>query len=94
MATTNDLFAQAIKETKHLHCSEVLLVRDLFKGYEWNRISRRDRLYLETLYLNYIYTFGTHLEPIENLLLDSKNIKSKSFDEFIMTIFQEGGLSV
>lgn len=60
MATTNDLFAQAIKETKHLHCSEVLLVRDLFKGYEWNRISRRDRLYLETLFLKlYLHFWNT-----------------------------------
>ena len=94
MATTNDLLTQAIKETKHLHCSEVFLVRNLFKGYAWNRISRKDRLLLGTLFLNYVHTVGTHLEPTGNLLMDSKNIKSKSFDEFIMTIFQEGGLSV
>ena len=42
MATANDLLARAIEETKHLHTNEIFLVRDLFKGYEWNRISRSD----------------------------------------------------
>lgn len=65
MTTANDLLIQAIEETKYLHSNEVFLVRDLFKGYEWNRISRSDRLLLGTLFLNYVHTSGTHLEPIE-----------------------------
>lgn len=65
MAATNDLLARAIEETKYLHINEVFLVRDLFKGYEWNRISRSDRLLLGTLFLNYVHTSGTNLEPIE-----------------------------
>lgn len=65
MATANDLLAQAIEETKYLHLNEIFLVRDLFKGYEWNRISRSDRLLLGTLFLNYVHTTGTHLEAIE-----------------------------
>lgn len=65
MTTANDLLAQAIEETKHLHINEVFLVRDLFKGYEWNRISRSDRLLLGTLFLNYVHTSETHLKPIE-----------------------------
>ena len=40
MATANDLLTRAIDETKHLNHNEIFLVRDLFKGYEWNRISR------------------------------------------------------
>jgi len=32
-------------------------VKDLFKGYEWNRIAKRDRLMLGSLFLSYI---GTH----------------------------------
>ena len=43
----------------------LFLVRDLFKGYEWNRISRSDRLLLGTLFLNYVHTTGTYIEPIE-----------------------------
>lgn len=65
MATANDLLARAIEETKQLHSNEIFLVRDLFKGYEWNRISRSDRLLLGTLFLNYVHTSGIRLEPIE-----------------------------
>lgn len=65
MITANDLLFQAIEETKHLHTNEIFLVRDLFKGYEWNRISRSDRLLLGTLFLNYVHTSETHLEPLE-----------------------------
>ena len=65
MANVNDLLVRAIEETKYLHTNEIFLVRDLFKGYEWNRISRSDRLLLGTLFLNYVHTSGTHLEPSE-----------------------------
>ena len=65
MANANDLLTQAIEETKYLHTNEIFLVRDLFKGYEWNRISRSDRLLLGTLFLNYVHTSGTQLKPIE-----------------------------
>ena len=51
MATANDLLTRAIDETKHLNHNEIFLVRDLFKGYEWNRISRSDRLLLLCLML-------------------------------------------
>lgn len=65
MVIVNALLDQAIEETKHLYTNEIFLVKDLFKGYEWNRISRSDRLLLGTLFLNYVHTLGTHLEPIE-----------------------------
>lgn len=65
MTRVNDLLAQAIEETRCLHVNEVFLVRDLFKGYEWNRISRSDRLLLGTLFLNYVNTSGIRLQPIE-----------------------------
>nr|WP_321295692.1 DUF1413 domain-containing protein [uncultured Sphaerochaeta sp.] len=31
-----------------------MLVKDLFKGYEWNRIPKRDRTMLGSLFLSYI----------------------------------------
>ena len=43
-------------ELSNILPGEVFLVRDLFKGYEWNRISRNDRLLLGTLFINYIKT--------------------------------------
>lgn len=48
------LLNQAIKELKHLHPGEKFLVKDLFKGYEWNRIDIGDRRTLGTLFLNYV----------------------------------------
>ena len=65
MSSANELLSCAIEETKRLHNDEIFLVRDLFKGYEWNRISRSDRLLLGTLFLNYVNTEGTYLQPIE-----------------------------
>ena len=61
MATVNDLLFIAINETKKLNANEIFLVRDLFKGYEWNRISRSDRLLLGTLFLKVLtYSHSGH----------------------------------
>lgn len=50
MPNVNDLLSKAINETARLNKGETFIVRDLFKGYEWNRISRGDRLLLGTLF--------------------------------------------
>lgn len=52
MFDVNCLLAQAISETHNLNVGETFLVKDLFKGYEWNRIPRKTRLLLGTLFLN------------------------------------------
>lgn len=54
MSDINALLEKAINETKKLNDGEDFLLRDLFKGYEWNRISRSNRLLLGTLFLNKI----------------------------------------
>ncbi len=54
MSDINALLEKAINETAKLNDGEFFLLRDLFKGYEWNRISRRNRLLLGTLFLNKI----------------------------------------
>lgn len=56
MKDINMYLEQAIRETSYLNHGEVFLLRDLFKGYEWNRISRNHRLLLGTLFLNRINT--------------------------------------
>jgi len=38
----NFLLEVAIKETINLKVNEVFLLRELFKGYEWNRIERKN----------------------------------------------------
>ena len=54
MSDVNELLEEAIIETENLNEGEVFLVKDLFKGYVWNRIPRKDRLLLGTLFLNQV----------------------------------------
>ena len=52
MPEANTLLEQALNETTYLMPGEIFLVKVLFRGYEWNRISRSTRLLLGTLFLN------------------------------------------
>lgn len=61
----NFLLEIAIKETINLKANEVFLLRELFKGYEWNRIERKDRLLLETLFLNYVKSENSNIKILE-----------------------------
>ena len=65
MLTVNELLDVAKAELAYLLPGEVFLLRDLFKGYEWNRISRSNRLLLGTLFLNYIKNDDIVVVPIE-----------------------------
>lgn len=50
----NKLLENAIDELQYLESGEVVLVKDLFKGYVWGRIDRNIRLRLGILFLNHI----------------------------------------
>ena len=65
MTDVNMLLAESIKEAQNLYEGEVFLVKDLFKGYVWNRIPRKDRLLLGTLFLNLVNQMGADLKAIE-----------------------------
>lgn len=65
MPDVNELLTIAIKETESINKGEVFLVRDLFKGYEWNRITRSERLLLGTLFLNHINKANCLIRAIE-----------------------------
>lgn len=65
MPTVNELIDKAKVELTYLMQGEVFLVRGLFKGYEWNRISKSDRLLQETLVLNYIKTNLCKILPVK-----------------------------
>lgn len=54
MSTINQLLEIAKNEIINLKPGEIFLVRDLFKDYEWNYISRSERLLLGTLSLNLV----------------------------------------
>lgn len=52
----NELLEIAKKEAENLKTDEIFLVKELFKGYEWNRIDRKTRLLLGILFLNWVRT--------------------------------------
>lgn len=61
----NKLLDEAIKETDSLNDGEVFLVKELFKGYVWNRIPVKDRLLLGTLFLNHVNKTDSSIRAIE-----------------------------
>lgn len=65
MVDVNELLDEAIKETDNLQENEIFLIRDLFKGYVWNRIPLKDRLLLGTIFLNQINRDGGNIQAIE-----------------------------
>lgn len=82
MLNANELLEIAKDETKNLISGEVFLLRDLFKGYEWNRISRSNRLLLGTLFLNYIKSTDIGITPIEKTSSGQQRYKNnKVFKE-------------
>jgi len=77
MSDVNELLNIAIKETENLNQGEIFLVRDLFKGYEWNRISRSQRLLIGTLFLNYVNTSRNSIQAIEKTSSGQQRYKIK-----------------
>lgn len=49
-----NLLNQVKAEIKNLNSGEIFLVKDLFKGYEWARISLNERRNLGSLWLNVV----------------------------------------
>ena len=61
----NDLLETAKEEIKNLDKGDMFVVKDLFKGYEWNKIARADRLRLGVLFLSWVQGDGKKLLKIE-----------------------------
>ena len=61
----NDLLESAKEEIKNLDKGDIFVVKDLFKGYEWNKIARADRLRLGVLFLSWVQGDGKKLVKIE-----------------------------
>ena len=64
MNDINTLLKTALSETKNLKEGETFLVKDLFKGYLWNRIPKGDRLLLGSLFLSYVGSNTSDLKVI------------------------------
>lgn len=56
--TLNELFDLAKKSTNDVASKEVFIVKDLFRGFEWNRIQRGDRTKLGSIYFSYAKNEG------------------------------------
>lgn len=55
-----ELFAYALNEIEKIHIGETFLLRDLFKGYIWNRLTQSQKAELGRLISDYI-----DYEPID-----------------------------
>jgi len=78
MIDINYLLEQAMLETKNIRSGETFLVKDLFKGYEWNRIPRNTRLLLGTLFLNAVSTdLNLEIEIFEKTSSNQQKYKKK-----------------
>lgn len=77
MKSVKKLLEFAIKETENIKKTEIFLVKDLFKGYEWNRISRNDRLRIGILFLNYVSGENNEIEIIEKASSGQQKYKKK-----------------
>lgn len=65
MQNANALLDAALQETSGLVSGETFIVRDLFKGYIWNRLPISDRLLLGTLFLHSVNTEKKGIVPLE-----------------------------
>ncbi|AEV29432.1 hypothetical protein SpiGrapes_1625 [Sphaerochaeta pleomorpha str. Grapes] len=64
MDDVDSLLKTALSEAKNLQEGESFLLKDLFKGYLWNRISRGDRLLIGSLFLRYVSSHDCHIAVI------------------------------
>ncbi|WAI39625.1 MAG: single-stranded DNA-binding protein [Bacillus paranthracis] len=62
----------AIQEVENLNSGEIFLIKDLFKGYEWNRLAIGDRRSLGSLFLHEV-KYGELNEKIEIGIKSSAN---------------------
>jgi hypothetical protein len=75
MFDVNKLLDEAVKETDSLNDGEIFLVKELFKGYFWNRIPRRNRLLLGIFFLNHIKKTNGPIKAIEKTSSNQQRYK-------------------
>lgn len=90
MSTVNQLLEIAKSEIKDLRLGEIFLVRDLFKGYEWNRISRSERLLLGTLFINFVKNTDININIIEKTSSGQQKYQKNTKMTFAKGIWYDG----
>lgn len=75
----NELLEHAKNSLKDLkHDDGEFVVRDLFRGFEWNRIGRGDRTKLGSMFLSYAEHEGaSRIEPTEKTPQNQQKYKLK-----------------
>ncbi|MPN60272.1 hypothetical protein SDC9_207998 [bioreactor metagenome] len=68
MTDAEVLLSLAISEIDSVKKDEIFSVKDLFKGYVWNRIPIKDRHLLGTLFLFSIKANNVNVIPIEKAI--------------------------
>lgn len=59
MKTPQELLDYSISEIGSVSVGDIFLVKELFKGYEWNKYTLSTRITLGTLFLNYAQNSNT-----------------------------------
>lgn len=65
MPISDKLLDIVTRESSNLKTVDIFIVRDFFKGYKWNHISRRCRLLIVTLFRNYVKIKNINVITIE-----------------------------
>lgn len=84
MPNVNESLDICKREIKNLNSDEVFLLRDFFKGYEWNMISKSDHLLLGTLFFNYINTTDNEVITIEKIFSSQQKYLKATGIEYIL----------
>ena len=75
-----ELFNQLVNELSNLQTSEEFLISDMFKGYEWKKIAKADRLWLGREFLN-----GFKNKKVKNIEIMEKTSSNKQVYKKKMT---------
>lgn len=58
--TLQDLFNISVQALNDVQQGEKFIVKDLFRGFEWNRIAKGNRTKLGSMFLNYAQGQGSN----------------------------------
>ncbi len=62
-------------EIPNLSQGDVFIVKDLFKGYEWSKVGKGERLTLGTLFLSYVKENSTSIKIMEKTSSNQQKYK-------------------
>ncbi len=73
----DNLLDMAKHESHLLNAGEKFVLRDLFKGYQWDRINDTDRRLVGKRFWDYVHHEVEHIEPLDKSDLDQQKYKRK-----------------